>query len=60
MNCVHIVIAIAALTGLDNGYAKITYPPRNTYGKWISSGNRLRFAGISFKAAIIDWGIWQP
>ena len=55
-------IAIAVLTGSDSGYAIITYPPRNTYGRWISSGNRIRFTGISFKAAITDWGdkLWQP
>ena len=50
------VIAIAALTGPDNGYAIITYPPMNTYGMSISSANRLRFASISFNAAITNWG----
>ena len=37
-------IAIAALTGPDNGYAIITYPPKNTYGRWISSN----LLGINF------------
>ena len=50
------VIDIAALPGPDNGYAIITYPPMNTYGMWITSGNRPRFASISFKAAITDGG----